>query len=282
MISKIWRELAQILFYRNDLIETIKPFFENLKNDNINDEKYIPLLKTFSKDQLEVLYQKGIIAEERFKLLIAENQSFAKETNNLNDIKSKIEEIISGDNIKELEKLLQKSNNKSFKTITKSFFEVEEMEIPLIQYCIMKNAIECFKYLLVNGYDDPNKTMKEKDPDYNEMMFKFWGTNYLYEWDCMATALYFGNKEIVQILEYKGIEKGKPAHIEAAILSYRNIFATQLIENLDENAINHKKLKISLNLSIIASARNNNIKGVEFLLTKGVSINIQNKQFNSF
>ena len=49
MIAKIWRVLAQMLFYRNDLIETIKPFFENLKNENINDEKYIPLLKRFQK-----------------------------------------------------------------------------------------------------------------------------------------------------------------------------------------------------------------------------------------
>ena len=44
MNVQIRRVLAQILFYRNDLNETIKPFFENLKNENINDEKYIPLL----------------------------------------------------------------------------------------------------------------------------------------------------------------------------------------------------------------------------------------------
>ena len=61
MNVQIWRVLAQILFYRNDLIEAIKPFLENLKNENINDEKYIPLLKTFSKNQLEALYQNEII-----------------------------------------------------------------------------------------------------------------------------------------------------------------------------------------------------------------------------
>ena len=55
MLLKIWRVLAQILFYRNDSIEAIKPFFENVKNENINDEKYIPFLKTFSKVQLKVL-----------------------------------------------------------------------------------------------------------------------------------------------------------------------------------------------------------------------------------
>ena len=64
MIVKIWRVLAQILFYRNDLIEIVKPFLENLKNENINDEKYIPLLKTFSKNQLEVLYENEIISEK--------------------------------------------------------------------------------------------------------------------------------------------------------------------------------------------------------------------------
>ena len=68
MIVKIWRELAQILFYRNDLIETIRPFLEHLNNESINNEKYIPLLKTFSKDRLKALYQNGIITEEKFKL----------------------------------------------------------------------------------------------------------------------------------------------------------------------------------------------------------------------
>ena len=67
MIVQIWRTLAQILLYRIDLIETIKPFFENLKNETINNEKYIPLLKTFSKNQLEVLYQYGIIDERSTK-----------------------------------------------------------------------------------------------------------------------------------------------------------------------------------------------------------------------
>ena len=72
----------------------------------------------------------------------------------------------------------------------------------------MKNAIECFKFLLVNGYDDPNKTMEEKDQKYfidshyNRINIK------RYEWDCMATAIYFNNKEIIKILEFRGIKRG--------------------------------------------------------------------------
>ena len=123
MKVKIWRVLAQILFYRNDTIELIKPFFKNLKKDNINDEKYIPLLKTFPKDQLEVLYKNEIITEQKLNLLIP------KKTNStVNDINTKIKDIISGDKIKELDKLLQEKDIKIFNTITKSFLEVEKMD----------------------------------------------------------------------------------------------------------------------------------------------------------
>ena len=57
MQIKIWKELAQILYYRNDLIEIIKPFFENLKNETINDDKFNSSLSTFPLEQLEFLYQ---------------------------------------------------------------------------------------------------------------------------------------------------------------------------------------------------------------------------------
>ena len=47
----------------------------------------------------------------------------------------------------------------------------------------------------------------------------------------MATAIFFGNKEIMKILEDKGIEKGEnQSHIEAAILSYRNFIAKEITE----------------------------------------------------
>ena len=277
MKVQIWRVLSQILFYRNDLIETIKPFFKNLKNENINDEKYIPLLKTFSKDHLEALYHNGIITEEKYNLIIPknqkENQSSTKETNiTENDINRKIEEIISGDKIKKLDKLLQEKDIITFNTITKSFLEVEKMKIPLIQYCIMKNAIECFKYLLVNGFDDPNKTMDEQNPGYfyDNTIHQFIYIKQ-YEWDCMATAIYFGNKAIVKILEVRGIEKGKnPTHIEASLLSYRNLIAKEIIEDLNENK---EQIQNILNLSLRTSAKNNNIKGVKFLMTKGADIN---------
>ena len=47
-------------------------------------------------------------------------------------LSQEIEEIISGDKINELEKLIQEKDVNTFNTIIKSFKEVEEMKIPLI------------------------------------------------------------------------------------------------------------------------------------------------------
>ena len=88
------------------------------------------------------------------------------------------------------------------------------MKIPLIQYCIMKNAIKCFKYLLVNGYDDPNQIMKPETLYYIWIDFDESLEIKQYEWDCMATAIFFGNKEIMKILEDKGIQKNNFTYIE--------------------------------------------------------------------
>ena len=274
MTMKIWRVLVQILYYRNDLADTIKPFFVNLKKENINDKKYIPLLKTFSKNQLKVLYENGIM----INLKEGQNQSSSQSTSD--NPKNDLEEIISGDKVEILDKFIQKNGIKTVNTITKAFKEVEEMKIPIIQFCIMNKAIECFKFLLINGFDDPNKTMEEQNPEcfYDYDIHKRIEIK-RYEWDCMATAIYFGNKEIIKILEVRGIEKGKnPTHIEAAILSYRNMIAKEIIWDLNENK---EQIQNFLNLSIIASAKSNNINGVEYLMTNGADINMHNKHLNA-
>ena len=272
MNEKIWRRLAQILNYRNDLVDIIKPFFENLNNENINAEKYIPLLKTFSKDQLKCLYQNGIIKKEKFYSLMPN----IKHQNQLFTLP--IENIIQGDKINELQKFILDRNIKTFNAITKSFLEVEKMKIPIIQYCIMKKAIECFKYLLVNGFDDPNNLMEEQNP------FEFYDKKSRqrkkfkrYEWGCMTTAIYFGNKVIIQILEDKGIEKVmNPRNIEAAILSYRNLTVEEIDELNGKNIIIHN----FLDLGLLTSGKSNNIKGTELLIRKGAHINTHDEKLN--
>ena len=284
METKIWTRFVQILSYRNDLTELIKPFLENLKDHNINDEKYIPLLLTFSKYQIELLNKIEIISTSKLEFLLSrklksspplENPVKTKQNSEENlkiqNLKKQIETIIAGDQIKKLQELLLDEDFKQFNTITTSFLDVNEMQIPLIQYCIIKKALECFKYLLVNGYDDPNKTMEEEKP---EIIYDNHGSsnkNKKYGWDSMATAIFFGNKEIIKILEDKDIAKGKnPEHVEAAILSYRNSIVEEILDEIkDKKNINEDHLK----KATFAFGQNNNIKGGELLINKKVNLN---------
>ena len=149
------------------------------------------------------------------------------------------------------------------------------MKIPLIQYSVMKNAIKCFKYLLVNGYDDSKKALKEQNP-YNEKerLYKYWNSEDQYEWDCMATAIYFGNKEIIKILEEKGFKKGdNPGHLKAAILSYRNQIAKEILEEIEEKD-DKEDLDYQLSIGILAISKNNNIEIAEILIKKGANFHI--------
>ena len=71
-----------------------------------------------------------------------------------------------------------------------------------------------------------------------------------YEWDCMATAIYLGEIEIMTILKDKGIEIGKnPAHLEAAILSYRSEIAKEILDEIEDNN------EIALNLATFTAIK---------------------------
>ena len=174
-----------------------------------------------------------------------------------------IEEIVSADSIEKLQKLIRGKGIESLHPIESKFLD-EEMRIPLIQYCVMKEAMRCFKFLLINGLDDPKQTMLEPSVE-----------NQKYEWDCMAVAIYCGQQEMAKILEEQGFEKGSnPGHLEAAILAYRNDIAKDIIRDLKEDAPNRKEI---LTVGLNAAAQSNNIKGFEILISKGAYINAENK-----
>jgi len=95
----------------------------------------------------------------------------------------------------------------------------------------------------------------------------------------MAIAIYYGELEIMKILEEKGIEKGdKPAHIEAALLSYRNAIAKEIINKKKEK---NENLENTLKIGLIASIKSNNIKGAEILINNGAKINESQHQMGS-
>ena len=81
--------------------------------------------------------------------------------------------------------------------------------------------------------------------------------------------LLWRNRNYDNILEEKGIEKGSnPEHIEAAILSYRNGIAKEIIDQMkekDENDENETMKNEILNVGLKASLNNNNIRGAELI-----------------
>ena len=56
------------------------------------------------------------------------------------------------------------------------------------------------------------------------------------------------------------------------------MIAKEIIEDLKEN---NEQFQNILNRNIIASAKSNNIRGVEFLMTKGVDIKFHDMELNS-
>ena len=241
MEYQIWRNLIQMMSFRNDLIDTIKPFFEQLNNSNknekysINEEKHIPFLKSLSKFQIELLHKYEIIDEAKYTILVFKKEIPSKNISNivsesLNYIEEIVRGIIEADNLEGLQRIIRENDINTINFVIKSFNEVKIMKIPILIYCIIHKSIKCFKFLLINGVDDPKKTMQEENHDN-----KNWQNEDHYKWDCIAIAIYFGEREIMKILEEEGIKKGNnPGHIEAAILSYRNSIAKEIINQMKE------------------------------------------------
>ena len=123
---------------------------------------------------------------------------------------------------------------------------------------MIKKAMKCFKVSLLSGLD-PLQILSDN-----------W--THLYEWDCMALAICFGEWEMVKILEERGMNKlNNPNVWEAAALTHRNKFLKLLISNKDE--INN--FEECLKKGMKGAVKGNNLKGVILLISKGADINIK-------
>ena len=275
MEQKILMNFIGILTYRRDLIDIIKPFMENLENHKTNetfhvqDKENLPFLKLLDAFQLEFLHKFEIINDNTYRTLVPNPKDSSK---TLTPDEQLVSEIIKKDKYQELQRLINEKGINSINTISTSFLRMEKMSIPILVYTLIHNATKCFKYLLLNG-EDPRKIMEEQNPDMNN---KNWKSFHRFEWDCMATAIFYGRVELIKILEENGIEKGENAnHIETAILSFRNPVAKHIIEQIKEK--DQKKIQKLLDQGLIASAKNNNIKGAEYLINQGANINGVNR-----
>ena len=111
--------------------------------------------------------------------------------------KTKIEEIIENDDIESL-KLLSNSNNFDFnQKIEKNNELYHYCRIPILLYCIEKNAFKCFKFALINGANPSIKSEKRR---------KWRRKEYKEVWDAYGFAGAKGNIQIIRILEEKGFK----------------------------------------------------------------------------
>ena len=116
--------------------------------------------------------------------------------------KTKIEEIIENDDIESL-KILSNSNNFDFnQKIEKNNELYHYSRIPILLYCIEKNATKCFKFALINGADPSIKSEKLK-----RRREKWRGKEYKEVWDAYGFAGAKGNIQIIRILEEKGLNQ---------------------------------------------------------------------------
>jgi len=119
-----------------------KPLYEELLKLN-----QLTLLKEEIRKENKLLKRRYGVEEEETSIEIRE--------------KEKIEEIIDKDDIESF-RLISNDNNFDFNGIIKKENKLfKYLEIPIILYCIEKNAIKCFKYALINGAD-PSKKSKFK------------------------------------------------------------------------------------------------------------------------
>ena len=104
--------------------------------------------------------------------------------------------------------------------------------------------------------------------------YNFWKSQHRYEWDCIGVAIYYGKLEIATILEEGGIIKGKKGvHLEAAILSYRNSIAKEIINRIeDKNETSNQDILMD---AMLVSEKNNNLNGFELLVNNGANFNIE-------
>ena len=142
------------------------------------------------------------------------------------------------------------------------------MKIPIMIESIIQKSTKCFKYLLINGNADPNETIQDQNP----VHFLDSNSNTIvekkrYEWDCMAIPIYYGEMEIMTILKEFGFQKGnKSCHLEAAIWSYRNFIAKELITKFND--------KEKMMIGLIASAKSNNIKAGHLINNNNNEVNM--------
>ena len=187
--------LSEPRIEENSFIHFDQELLFNLLQNNISFP--ISIISKYSNvdDNSKIILEKNLYEE-------------LKKQNKLNEIKgksieirekTKIEEIIEKDDIDKF-RLISNENNFDFNgRIKKENQLFKYSEIPIILYCIEKNAIKCFKYALINGADPSQKSIYRKGNQGKDKEI----------WDGYGFAGAIGNIQIIKLIEDQGIQINK-------------------------------------------------------------------------
>ena len=155
MKQKIWRYFLQILTYRNDLIDIIIPFFQNLnnnsthecfsftktyslQNDNQNQQNHqnaYNFLKSLSNYQRLLLRNNNLLNQETYE---AVRQDFYLQNN-----ESEIGKILHDDDLEKLRQLIIKNQVNVLTSIIIPFNGVKYKRVPILIYSIIQKSTKC-------------------------------------------------------------------------------------------------------------------------------------------
>ena len=246
-----------------------------------DQELFFHLLKNNISFPISIIVKKNHIIE----------QDLYEELKKRNDVKiqirekTKIEEIIDKDVIDSF-RLISNETNFDFNGRIKKVNDLYKyVEIPIILYCIQKNAMKCFKYALINGADPSHKSFSKKD------FFLEKG-----KWDGYGFAGAIGNIQIIKLIEDQGIPinenlmKGCSKFHQNHIIQWCEKENKSLLEEGLKECIKYSNyegfdiINKNIQINVLASGNSNNtllhIAAIsnskeigEILLSKGTDIN---------
>ena len=220
--------------------------------------KHVKKTKSYFSQKLTI--EKNLYEELQKRNKIEEIEHYCKEKGIKTKIreKTKIEEIIEKDDIEAFKALSTDINFAFNQTIKKDNELFHYSRIPIILYCIEKNAYKCFKFALINGADP---TIKSERMEFNSFDT---GKKYVPVWDAYGFASAKGNIQILRILEESGF------HPTNCINEGCSKFHQKLVLDL----MKKEKNDLLNNLGIIETICYENFEALElFCQEKGANIN---------
>ncbi len=185
-LSKNSLEKNQFIHYDQDLLTIL------MKNDiDFPVSDILGLEKEEEEDEYEEEEKEKKVLEEELVNEIEKKGIEIDKTKIEIRKKSRIETVIEEDDVESLKLLSNQPNFDFNQKIKKENQLYEYTEIPIILYCIEKQATKCFKFLLLNG-SNPLETITNFDSDDESNI------------DGMTIGAETGNIQIMEMIEEKG------------------------------------------------------------------------------